>query len=117
MLKGRVVSPHVAPPFGLNPTAMPCAPPFDQRSCWKGAMMLLVSAGFTLPKGSSSALSKFVPDCPALEQLEYGLGPEITTTELARAEFEKPRTAPPTSATAAITLFMGSLLAIGSPIL
>jgi len=70
-------------------------------------------AGFTLAKGSTSALTKLVPDCPAFEQPAYGLGPEITTTALARAEVERPRIAPPTSAAATMTLFTAhSLLTV-----
>src|SRR5215471_10094210 len=113
MLNGRVVSPQLAPPLELDAATRPWAPPFDQRSCWKTATRLAELAGFTLAKGSTSALTKLVPDCPAFEQPAYGLGPEITTTALARAEVERPRIAPPTSAAATMTLFTAhSLLTV-----
>src|SRR5256885_10030116 len=55
-LKGRVVSPQLAPPLVEKPATRPCAPPFDQRSCCQTPMMFFGLAGLTETQGSTSAL-------------------------------------------------------------
>jgi hypothetical protein len=55
MLKGSTVcEPHVAPPVNDAAAISACAPPFDQRSCWKTPTMLLGFVGFTATNGSTS---------------------------------------------------------------
>src|SRR6266581_5295955 len=60
VLKGRVVSPQLAPPLVEKPATSPCAPPFDQRSCCQTPTTLTcavpIVAGLTETQGSTSAL-------------------------------------------------------------
>src|SRR5690349_3149360 len=79
-LKGSGVSLQVFPPLKEEAATKPCAPPFDQRSCWKAPMMLLVFAGLTATQGSTSAFWKLVPVCATPSQPgAKGLGPETST--------------------------------------
>src|SRR5919198_596650 len=68
---------QVLPPSWLVEATRPCAPPFDQRSCWKTPTMLLGFCGFTATKGSTSLLTKFVPGPPTV-QAANGLSPETS---------------------------------------
>jgi hypothetical protein len=57
VLKWANVLAHVCPPSKVYAVTRPCAPPFDQRSCWKTATMLFAFVGLTATQGSTSALT------------------------------------------------------------
>src|SRR5206468_10819401 len=93
VLKWAHDSVQVVPPSWLVDATRPCAPPFDQRSCWKTPTMLLGFAGFTATNGSTSLLTKFVPGPPTV-QAANGLRPETSTgPEAASARPANPKIA------------------------
>jgi len=57
MLKWANEVVQVAPPSIEVDVRSPCAPPFDQRSCWKTPTMWFELLGSTATRGSTSAFS------------------------------------------------------------